>query len=143
LRHRYTIDLPKVLQKRRNLRLLLGLSFPLGPLGLSFPLGLLGPRRLVSQLLSHPLVLGRQHFNPSISVMQRQLSYVKINVRRVKQDKPRVHRPAAVKGTAVGVWPGLRSGSLLGSRRGLEQSQTRGCHRQASTAHASCPVRSS
>ena len=63
LRHSYTVHLPKVLQERRNLRQLLGLPFPLGPLGLSFPLSLLGPRRQAPQLLSHPLVIGLQHFN--------------------------------------------------------------------------------
>ena len=62
-RHRYTVHLPKVLQEHRNLRQLLGLSLPLGPLGLSFPLGHLGPRRQVPQLLSHPFVIGLQHFN--------------------------------------------------------------------------------
>ena len=63
LQHSYTVHLPKVLQERRNLRQLLGLPFSLGLLVLSFPLGLLGPRRQVPQLLSHPLVLGLQHFN--------------------------------------------------------------------------------
>ena len=111
-----------VVQVRRNLHQLLGLPFPLGPLGLSFPLGLLGPRSQVSQLLSHPLVLGLQHFNPYVSVIQRQLSYAWIIVRTVKRDKPGVHRPAAVKGTAVRIWPGLRSGSVPGSGRGWEQS---------------------
>ena len=57
LRHSYTVHLPKVLQEHRNLRQLLGLPFPLGPLVLSFPLSLLSPRRQVPQLLSHPLVL--------------------------------------------------------------------------------------
>jgi hypothetical protein len=57
--------------------------------------------------------------------MQRQLSYVKINVQRVKRDKPGVHRPAAVKGTAAGVWPSRRSGLCSdlgegGNRAGLE-----------------------
>ena len=45
LRRLYTGEMANVVQVRRNLRQLLGLPFPLGPLGLSFPLGLLGPRR--------------------------------------------------------------------------------------------------
>jgi hypothetical protein len=57
-RHKYTVHLSKVLHERRNLRQLLGLSFPLGPLRLSFSLGHLGPHRQVPQLLSHLLVLG-------------------------------------------------------------------------------------
>ena len=52
--HNYVVHLPKVLQECRNLHQLLGLPFPLGNLG---------PCCQVLYLLSHPLVLGLQHFN--------------------------------------------------------------------------------